>query len=254
MQLHLQPECRHYVQDSPLRLLSYNIQACIGSRHYSDYLVGIRNQVANSPAKDKTLKKIAKFISGFDIVCLQELDLGGRRSGFLSQFDALQELSGFRHGAAQTTRIISGISHHGNAILSRHPILETDEHALPGRMKGRGLLVCQIQDYTVANTHLSLNAKTQMDQLDLIRKVLKGRENTILAGDFNCRSSRPWLQEFSEMSGLKMITDSSNHTYPSWNPKTDIDHIFASRSLAFTNTRVGDVRLSDHLPVMTEIR
>lgn len=237
-----------------MKLLSYNIQACIGSRHYGDYLVGIRNQIAHSPAKDRTLRKIAEFISGFDIVCLQELDLGGRRSGFASQFDALRELSGFRHGVTQTTRIIRGISHHGNAIFSHHPIRETDEHALPGRMKGRGLLVCRILDYTVANTHLSLNAKTQMDQLDLIRKVLKGQDNTILAGDFNCRSSRPWLQEFSEMSDLRMITDSSKQTYPSWNPKADIDHIFASRSLAFTNTRVGDIRLSDHLPVMTEIR
>ncbi|WP_340161456.1 endonuclease/exonuclease/phosphatase family protein [uncultured Hoeflea sp.] len=235
-----------------MKLLSYNIQACIGSRHYSDYLFGIRKQVAHSPAKDRTLKKIGRFISGFDIVCLQELDLGGRRGGFSSQYDALKKISGFPFGAAQTTRIIPGISQHGNAIFSRYPIDEVEEYRLPGRMKGRGLLVCTIQGHTIANTHLSLYAKMQVRQLELISDVLHGREKTILAGDFNCRSARPWIQDFADRSELDLITGNSMSTYPSWKPSSDIDHIFASRSISYQKPEVLNVRLSDHLPVQTE--
>lgn len=235
-----------------MKLLSYNIQACIGSRHYSDYLFGIRQQIAHSPAKDRTLKKIGRFISGFDIVCLQELDLGGRRGGFSSQYDALKKISGFQFGASQTTRVIPGISQHGNAIFSRYPIDEVEEYRLPGRMRGRGLLVCTIQGHTIANTHLSLYAKMQVRQLELIREVLHGRTKTILAGDFNCRSTRPWIQNFANMSEMNLITGNSTNTYPSWKPNADIDHIFASRSISYRKAEVLNVRLSDHLPVQTE--
>ncbi|SOE10591.1 endonuclease/exonuclease/phosphatase family metal-dependent hydrolase [Hoeflea halophila] len=235
-----------------MKLLSYNIQACIGSRHYSDYLFGIRKQIAHSPVKDRTLRKIGSFISGFDIVCLQELDLGGRRGGFSSQFDALKKISGFRFGAAQTTRIIPGVSQHGNAIFSRYPIDEVEEYRLPGRMKGRGLLVCTIKGHTVANTHLSLYAKMQVRQLELISEVLQGREKTILAGDFNCRSAHPTIRNFATRSGLDLITGNTTNTYPSWKPTSDIDHIFVSRTIPYKKPEVLDVRLSDHLPLQTE--
>lgn len=235
-----------------MKLLSYNIQACIGSRHYGDYLFGIRKQIAHSPVKDRTLKEIGRFISGFDIVCLQELDLGGRRGGFSSQFDALKKISGFRFGAAQTTRIIPGVSQHGNAIFSRYPIDEVEEYQLPGRTKGRGLLVCTIKGHTIANTHLSLYAKMQVKQLELICDLLRGREKTILAGDFNCRSTRPLIQNFAARSELDLVTGNSTKTYPSWKPTADLDHIFASRSISYQKPEVLDVRLSDHLPVQTE--
>ena len=139
-----------------MKLLSYNIQACIGSRHYSDYLFGIRKQIAHSPAKDRTLKKIGRFISGFDIVCLQELDLGGRRGGFSSQYDALKNISGFPFGASQTTRVIPGISQHGNAIFSRYPIDEVEEYRLPGRMIGRASAGLQRFTATQLRNALSL--------------------------------------------------------------------------------------------------
>ncbi|WP_412048919.1 endonuclease/exonuclease/phosphatase family protein [Hoeflea sp. Naph1] len=236
-----------------VKLLCYNIQACIGSRHYSDYLFGIRNQVAHSPAKDRTLKKIGRFISGFDIVCLQELDLGGRRGGFSSQYDALKAVSGFQFGVSQTTRVIPGISQHGNAIFSRFPIDDVEKHQLPGRMKGRGLLVCKIQDHTIANTHLSLNAKMQVRQLELIKEVLQGQKNAVLAGDFNCRSARSWIRDFTKTSELNIITGNSTNTYPSWKPNSDIDHIFVSKSIKHHGVEVLNVRLSDHLPVKAEL-
>lgn len=236
-----------------MKLVSYNIQACIGSRHYSDYLLGLRKQVMHSPAKDRTLRRIARYICDFDIVCLQELDLGGRRNGFASQFEALKKAAGFVHGVAQTTRIVPRISHHGNAVLSRFPITDIEQHALPGRMKGRGLLVCRTGDLTIANTHLSLNAKAQKLQLEAIAIILKRYENAVLVGDFNCRASRPWLQDFCDQTGMRLITGSQTPTFPSWKPRMDIDHVLLGRGVAAAKPEVGSVRLSDHLPVTTRI-
>ena len=236
-----------------MKLLSYNIQACIGSRHYSDYLFGIRKQIAHSPAKDRTLKKIGRFISGFDIVCLQELDLGGRRGGFFITIRRVEE-----HIRLPVWRITDhkgdppASLNTGMRFFSRYPIDEVEEYRLPGRMRGRGLLVCTIQGHTIANTHLSLYAKMQVRQLELIREVLHGRPKTILAGDFNCRSTRPWIQDFANMSEMNLITGNSTNTYPSWKPNSDIDHIFASRSISYRKAEVLNVRLSDHLPVQTE--
>jgi len=72
-----------------LKIISYNIQAAIGTKAYSQYLTKFNRQVFNSKAKAKTLKAIAGFASEYDVACLQEVDLGGRRSGFKCQVDYL---------------------------------------------------------------------------------------------------------------------------------------------------------------------
>ena len=73
-----------------MKVLTYNIQAGIGTGALRDYVLKAHHQVVDTRKKRKTLDRIGKFISNYDIVCLQEVDLGGRRSGYESQIERLQ--------------------------------------------------------------------------------------------------------------------------------------------------------------------
>lgn len=232
-----------------MRMLTYNIQAAIGAVRTSDYIFKGHRQLLNVKAKNKTLKNIAGFIADFDIVCLQEIDLGGRRSGFKSQLDILKSLSGLEHCVEQTNRIIGRTSVHGNAVLSRYEISGYADHKLPSRIPGRGALFCQIQDINIINTHLSLNKNTQFEQMSFINDLIERERATIMVGDLNCRSSAPHLTEFSQMADLKVLTNTQHKSYPAWRPRHDLDHIISSPSLNPEAVKVHDVRFSDHRPV-----
>jgi endonuclease/exonuclease/phosphatase family metal-dependent hydrolase len=77
----------------PLKLLTWNIQAAIGTARFSDYLTRAHRQVFHTQAKASTLDTIAETVRGADLVCLQEVDLGGRRAGYRCQANAIAERS-----------------------------------------------------------------------------------------------------------------------------------------------------------------
>jgi endonuclease/exonuclease/phosphatase family metal-dependent hydrolase len=43
------------------------------------------------------------------------------------------------------------------------------------------------------------------------------------------------------------------HTFPSWRPQRNIDHILVTPTLQVDNARVLNYSLSDHLPIEMEI-
>lgn len=232
-----------------MRMITYNIQAAIGAVRTSDYILRGHRQLLNVKAKTKTLENIAKFIADFDIVCLQEVDLGGRRSGFKSQLDILKKRSGLEYCVDQTNRIVGRTSVHGNAVLSRYEITQYADHKLPSRIPGRGALFCQVEGINIINTHLSLNQKTQAEQLGFIHDLIESERSTILVGDLNCRSVAIHLNDFAHKAGLKILTKTQHKTYPAWRPRHDLDHIIASPSLNPDDVMVHDVNFSDHRPV-----
>jgi endonuclease/exonuclease/phosphatase family metal-dependent hydrolase len=71
-------------------------------------------------------------------------------------------------------------------------------------------------------------------------------------GDLNCPS------ESVEMDYLINRTLMSEpihemHTFPSWRPQRNIDHILVTPTLQVDNARVLNYSLSDHLPIEMEI-
>ncbi|NNC36619.1 MAG: endonuclease [Acidimicrobiales bacterium] len=235
-----------------MKFLSYNIQAGIGTVKASQYFTGAYRQLINDARKSDTLTDIANYIRHYDVVCLQEVDLGGFRAGYLNQAEYIQELAGFPHMATQINRRIGRLSVHGNIILSRRPITHQQDYKLPGTVSGRGLLVADIgirNPIVIANTHFSLGERAQHSQFDFVQKTIGHREKVILAGDFNCaHDSRP-LRLFDAGSDLDLVTEKHHYGFPSWNPSRAIDHIFVSKSFGPTTCKVGNVRYSDHLPL-----
>lgn len=239
-----------------MRFLTYNIQAAIGAKDYWDYGINAHKQVMHTKAKTLELIRIARLIKNYDIVCLQEVDLGGLRSGFNSQAKQLQEYSKHPYMLSQINRRVGKLSLHGNMILSRYPLHLVEDIDLPSRLPGRGLLIARVEikniECTIMNTHLSLSANAQANQFKLIGEKLQNYTNVIVSGDFNCQPTAPHFQAFLKDYHLRSITTENSLTYPSWKPQKALDHIIVSPSVSTWDYEILPQRYSDHLAVTTE--
>jgi endonuclease/exonuclease/phosphatase family metal-dependent hydrolase len=238
-----------------MKLLTWNIQAGIGTKRYRDYLFHAHRQVIHTAAKTAILREIAREITPYDVVCLQEVDLGGRRAGYRSQIELIAAASGHGFVAVQQNRVIPGVSRHGNAILSRWPLEIVEDLKLPGRVAGRGCLIVDVagpQRLRVACLHLSLGAADQAAQLAVIAQGLMQAPRWVAMGDFNCGGAS------APIAGFCALTDgrpagTSPASWPSWRPRRDFDHIIASGDLAPLDYRADPLTLSDHRPISARI-
>ena len=238
-----------------MKLLTWNVQAGIGTRRWRDYLLRVHLQWLHSPAKTETLRNVAREIASYDLVCLQEVDLGGRRAGYRSQVEEIALLSGHPHVAVQENRRVLGISRHGNAILSRSPLTRIRDLKLPGRIAGRGCLIAEVEGVrplTVACLHLSLGAADQRLQVAAVADALRGAGAWVAMGDFNGRASSAPLQVFCDLTGGHLAPHAPL-TFPAWRPSRDYDHIVIGGGLAVSHYGCEQVVFSDHLPVSAHI-
>lgn len=240
-----------------LDFLSYNIQAGIGTLRPRDYLIRAHRQILPVRPKRDNLDKIAAFIGRYDVVCLQEVDLGGFRSGYINQAQYLKNKAKFPHMATQINRKLGRLSLHGNVILSKHRIKHTDSYALPGSMTGRGLLVSELDtpnSLTIANTHFSLGEADQIRQFAFVQSKLAKIKRVILSVDFNCTPTSRALRAFDDISDLDMATEDHHQAFPAWRPEKAIDHIFVSKRFGDVHCSVGNVQYSDHLPLSMRLQ
>ncbi|MEN5117959.1 endonuclease/exonuclease/phosphatase family protein [Luteimonas sp. TWI662] len=238
-----------------LRLLSANIQAGSSTRRYSDYATRSWSHVL--PAGKRTaLDAIAALAGRHDIVGLQEADPGSWRSGFTNQTHYLAERGGFAFWSHQPNRRVGAVASSANGLLSRLEPVEVINHALPGRIGGRGVLLSRFGEGTeglvVAIAHLSLGAQSRRAQLAFISEVLQDYPNAVLMGDFNCTWDRPEMDVLYRGTELQPPA-CAVHTFPSWRPQRAIDHILATRTLQCTNMQALPAAFSDHLALSTEL-
>lgn len=239
------------------RLLTYNVHRCVGMDRRLD--VG---RIADVIAEHEP-----------DIVCLQELDVGRARTGFVDQAQAIAErLSmGFHFHAAMKVEA----ELYGDAILTPHPERLMRSGALPTvrgvpGLEPRGALwvAVDLPDGTlnVLNTHLGLVPREQrLQAAALCGKDWLGDPRctgpTILTGDFNATSlTRPYQALAARLSdcqrALKMKP--SVKTFPSNFPAIRIDHAFLSPEVEAVKVFAPMSPLartaSDHLPLVMDFR
>jgi len=240
-----------------IKILTYNIQAGIGTTSFGQYLLKIHHQLFDSVAKAHTLSRIGKFVSEYDIVCLQEVDLGGRRSGYSNQVERIAELSGHQHISVQENRVVGKISRHGNAVISSLALDEFSDVKLPGSKPGRGAVISRVtaspHPLYIVNVHLSLGLADQMKQVAHIAQCVPNGSHVIICGDFNCSSTSEPIKFLERALDLKCRTQPKDKSYPSWKPRRDFDHILSSISLASDSATVQPVLYSDHRPVSLTI-
>lgn len=240
-----------------LRVLTLNIQVGMQTDHYRHYFTGAWRHVLPSRQVRANLDRIAELASEYDVVALQECDAGSLRTRQLNQVEYLAHKAGFPHWRAAVNRDLRPFARHCLGCLSREPLHEVQHHTLPGRIPGRGALETELQldghgPLRVIVTHLALNREARAHQLDFLGRLLQPGVDTLVVGDLNCEPRELHAHPRLRAAGLAPIH--TDPTFPSWRPRRSIDHILATPNLSITQAQVLQERLSDHLPVATEIQ
>jgi endonuclease/exonuclease/phosphatase family metal-dependent hydrolase len=240
----------------PLKLLSANIQAGSSTRGYHDYFARSWSHVLPGGNKRGALDTIAQLAGRHDIVGLQESDPGSLRSGFTNQTHYLAERAGFAYWSHQPNRSMGGVASSANGLLSRLEPVAVDDHPLPGRIAGRGVLLARFgagdEGLVVAIAHLSLGAASRMSQLAFIAELLHGHPHAVLMGDFNCTCDQPEMRMLYQRTRLQPPS-SPVPTFPSWKPQRAIDHILMTDTIASQGMDAFPAALSDHLALSIEL-
>ena len=109
-------------------------------------------------------------------------------------------------------------------------------------------LFCIHHDWTRENLRV-----TQCEAL--LKKIGKERGSVILSGDFNAGRKSQSVRLLAS-SGFEILTNDQTNTFPSDNPKVEIDFIM-SKGLSFTRFThkvVAEKMASDHRPVFVELK
>lgn len=220
-----------------------------------------------------------------DVVLLQEVDRGSKRTGGVDELAMLGEATGMQIAWAPT--IENDAMVYGIGVLSRWPIRETQAVKLPRidyttsrpdlpewYSEPRAALVARVDapcgPISIVNTHQGLTKEQRKLQLAEVAGLAKAEHAAgrivIVGGDLNCEPDAPELsalrallhdvyQGHSDRRELEYdMAVRDRLTFPTVAPDRCIDYLFVTPE-AFTVRRVEvpGVPLSDHLPVLVEL-
>jgi len=228
-----------------LRVLCYNI-------HHAE---GVDREL--------DVERIARVInqSQPDLVALQEVDQRVKRTERIDQPKVLARLTKMQVVFGANIDLQGG--HYGNAVLSRYPILNNQNHPLPNFDRGeqRGLLETHINVPGLSKpliflaTHLDHRPDDQerVASATAINSLLKKHKQypAILAGDFNDVRGSETLQELEKQ--WTHTVDKSRPTVPVREPSRQIDFVLMRPASGWTirNFEVlGEAIASDHRAIL----
>ncbi|MDO3433873.1 endonuclease/exonuclease/phosphatase family protein [Rhizobium sp. CBN3] len=239
------------MQDRPIKLLTYNVHSCIGSDRKLD-----PGRIASVIAE-----------TGADIIALQEVDVGRRRTGGIDQahvIASLLKMQAHFHPALSVAE-----EQYGDAIITALPTGVIKAGPLPSVGETRGALSVEIiagdRKLLVVNTHLGLRGRERIQQMTTLLNSgwLHGTAEaplpTVLCGDFNAiPSSATYRLVARSLRDAQLAGgDAPKATFPSRYPLMRLDHIFVTDDLVVRRAMVLQTRLtkvaSDHLPLLAEI-
>ena len=235
------------------RVVSYNIHK------------GVRGL---GPARRLEIHNLRQAIARLDadLVCLQEVrKLNRREEQFFAHWPAQGQadfLAPQGHTAVYRSNAVTRHGEHGNALLSRWPVL-AHQHAdmSDHRFEQRGLLHSELEvrglRVHVLVLHLGLMRGGRMRQLqqvcDYVRTDIAPEAPVIVAGDFN-----EWNASVRKVLGDVGLEAPAHHhlpTFPSALSLLALDHIY-TRGLQRLRQHVPHgpqwARMSDHLPIVAE--
>jgi endonuclease/exonuclease/phosphatase family metal-dependent hydrolase len=229
---------------------------------------GFHQSLTRASRIEHNLQAIAQLIESLDVdlVALQELDAPSFWSGGFCHLEYLAREAGFGHSfhGLHVDRNVPRLAY-GTGILSKHTIsagsaapfarnaLDTKGYAL-AHVDGPDLAL------DVVSVHLDFKrARERRAQLRDLERAIEERpdpsRHLVVAGDFNCCVSErgepllPWTERLE----LGVGSD-DDATFPSRRPRRRLDHVFASAGLEVHYQAVLDVEVSDHRPVLADLR
>jgi endonuclease/exonuclease/phosphatase family metal-dependent hydrolase len=240
-----------------LRVLVYNIHAGKTAAG-ADNLAGVADLVRST---------------GADVVLLQEVDRGTRRSGGVDQPAVLAAATGF-HAAFGSALDYDG-GKYGIAILSRWPIVAETLIHLPvdppqqragGSYEPRGALRVAVSTpfgaLWVLDTHIdpSREDRWRLQEIATLARLTAETARTerlvIVGGDLNSTPESA-VQEAMRRGGFRDAWSECGSgeglTYPDDAPVKRIDYLYLTGEIRCSSARVVETRVSDHRPVLVEL-
>jgi endonuclease/exonuclease/phosphatase family metal-dependent hydrolase len=233
-----------------MRLISYNIHKGIGGldRRYN-------------------LDRVQRVIEAEhpDLICLQEVTLGARRTCYHDQPELLaQQLAAGDRYFQQNVQYRAG--GYGNLILSRWPFGQKHDVSLrlnQRKPRGAQLVVVETPEgcLHLVNWHLGLTGKERSWQA--VRLLLHSRFlssahlPTLIVGDFNDWGNALALGPFAAHDFEQLTGPPSRfRSFPAFLPMLSLDKAFTRGDIAVHEVRVVRTRLarraSDHLPLVID--
>lgn len=233
-----------------------NIQVGLSICCYSDYVICSWLYVLLVGCKCSSLDVIVILVCDYDIVGLQEVDLGSLCLGFINQIYYLVQCVGFNYWSYQLNWCMGGVVFSVNGLLSRLELVEVQDYVLFGCIGGCGVLLVKFGDgvdgLVVVVVYLLLGVGLWMLQLGFIVELLFDYFNVVLMGDFNCLVEclemqvlyqKIWLQLF----GCIVLI------FLSWCLDCVIDYILVSSGLQICIVEVILVVFFDYFVLVMQI-
>lgn len=201
-----------------------------------------------------------------DVVCLQEVRKVHRREAqYFAHWPELPQadfLAPEGYEAVYRTNAVTRHGEHGNALLSRWPVVaHQHEDMSDHRFEQRGLLHVELliegRAVHVLVVHLGLIRGSRVRQLgqlvEFIAREIPQDAPLVVAGDFN--DGDAVVSRLLAPAGLRAYTVGRHPTFPSRLPLVQLDHVLA-RGMQPVGITVPHGRnwwrMSDHLPLIAE--
>ena len=238
-----------------IRIASWNIHKCIGG-------VDRRYQPA----------RVVEVLRHHepDILLLQEVDEGAKRSRLHRQIDLIGDALGLRHRCYGVTHRLWHQGHYGNAILSRWPLVDTHKIDLTiGTRKRRGAIYAharvrnrggRTRTVVFYNLHLGLAGSERGTQLQRFLNShpfagLHSRTPVVVGGDFNDLWGTLG-KKYLVPAGFRRVGRVVN-TFPAVLPMRPLDGVYIRGDIPMAHCAVSRMRLarvaSDHLPMIATL-
>lgn len=201
-----------------------------------------------------------------DLVALQEVDVGVRRSGKVHEAQQLSKLTGLDVRFGPTQHYEGGLF--GNAVLTNLPIIDVEIHPLPYTESTperttypRGAIALTVKASNgralrFISTHFQHNVpEDRLAEAKAVNRLFASDDNdvpTILAGDMNALPDSEPIAELQK-KWTNATKDVTVPTAPATKPRVRIDYVFYRKPSSFrlVESKVIDESVaSDHRPVL----
>ena len=228
---------------SELRLLTYNI-------HHGEGLDGKID-----------LDRIATLIKSQnpDLVALQEIDVKTARASGVDQAAELARLTAMHYAFGKFMDFDGG--EYGQMILSKYPILSSENLKLPEGVEPRAAMIAHIKVpqfegpiYFVGNHLYATEEQRSAQAQALVDRFKDITDPVILAGDFNSEPKSPPMQRLHRAGWVDPTLETDAGTFPANDPKREIDYVLhrpAARFSFVSSKVIKEPVASDHRPVLT---
>jgi endonuclease/exonuclease/phosphatase family metal-dependent hydrolase len=208
----------------------------------------------------RVLEGITQFIGSHDpdVIGLIEVDTGSIRSGLVNQAKSIADSLGHystyqcKYGVASINQFVPILRKQSNAFLAAPRVEGERFHYFETGIK-RLIIELELEEVAIFLVHLSLKFRHRHDQLRHLHQLVKqSTKPVIVAGDFNTFWGDDEIYLFMEASGLKSANRTGLPSYPSRNPRKELDFILHSREIEITHFEVPAVTFSDHRPLLCD--